>query len=237
MPGLRRWPAAASAGQSATTRSRSPIAAGVFAPAFDLVLRPEIAALSMSGSSFIVAVDSLALKGLRLRRRPRPSLRSVPPANPWARRRELVAIRRPLGSVRRRRHPPSCATRVTRASAEGHRGVGAPSRYCAIGLLGENGSGTSTLLHVAGLLAGHLVETMPSYLEAHGSAEGTAREPDAAGQVVGSLRLRTRPRLTVDCHSVRPVCDRRVTLGATSVVDHRTSWPLHGFGTAHQGGS
>ncbi len=43
-----------------------PIAAGVFAPAFDLVLRPEIAALSMSGSSFIVAVNALALKGLRL---------------------------------------------------------------------------------------------------------------------------------------------------------------------------
>jgi Cu2+-exporting ATPase len=43
-----------------------PIAAGVFAPAFGLVLRPEIAALSMSGSSLIVAVNALALKGLRL---------------------------------------------------------------------------------------------------------------------------------------------------------------------------
>jgi Cu2+-exporting ATPase len=43
-----------------------PIAAGVFEPAFGLVLRPEIAALSMSGSSFIVAVNALALKGLRL---------------------------------------------------------------------------------------------------------------------------------------------------------------------------
>ena len=43
-----------------------PIAAGVFAPAFDLVLRPEIAALSMSGSSFIVAVNALLLKRLRL---------------------------------------------------------------------------------------------------------------------------------------------------------------------------
>ena len=51
-----------------------PIAAGVFAPAFDLVLRPEIAALSMSGSSFIVAVNAPALKGLRL---PTP-----PPAEP-----------------------------------------------------------------------------------------------------------------------------------------------------------
>ena len=43
-----------------------PIAAGVFEPAFGLVLRPEIAALSMSGSSVIVAVNALALKRLRL---------------------------------------------------------------------------------------------------------------------------------------------------------------------------
>ena len=43
-----------------------PIAAGVFEPAFGLVLRPEIAALSMSGSSFIVAVNALLLKRLRL---------------------------------------------------------------------------------------------------------------------------------------------------------------------------
>ena len=42
-----------------------PIAAGVFEPAFGLVLRPEIAALSMSGSSLIVAVNAL----LRLRGR------------------------------------------------------------------------------------------------------------------------------------------------------------------------
>ncbi|WP_068397201.1 heavy metal translocating P-type ATPase [Kribbia dieselivorans] len=43
-----------------------PIAAGVFYPAFGLVLRPEIAALSMSGSSLIVAVNALMLKRLRL---------------------------------------------------------------------------------------------------------------------------------------------------------------------------
>jgi Cu2+-exporting ATPase len=43
-----------------------PIAAGVFEPAFGLVLRPEIAALSMSGSSVIVAVNALLLKQLRL---------------------------------------------------------------------------------------------------------------------------------------------------------------------------
>jgi Cu2+-exporting ATPase len=43
-----------------------PIAAGVFVPAFGLMLRPEIAALSMSGSSLIVAVNALLLKRLKL---------------------------------------------------------------------------------------------------------------------------------------------------------------------------
>jgi P-type Cu2+ transporter len=43
-----------------------PIAAGVFEPAFGLVLRPEIAALSMSGSSLLVAVNALLLKRLAL---------------------------------------------------------------------------------------------------------------------------------------------------------------------------
>ncbi len=43
-----------------------PIAAGVFQPWLGLELRPEIAALSMSGSSFIVAVNALMLKGARL---------------------------------------------------------------------------------------------------------------------------------------------------------------------------
>jgi Cu2+-exporting ATPase len=43
-----------------------PIAAGIFEPAFGLVLRPEIAAISMSGSSFLVAVNALTLKRLRL---------------------------------------------------------------------------------------------------------------------------------------------------------------------------
>jgi len=50
-----------------------PIAAGVFEPAFGLVLRPEIAALSMSGSSVIVAVNALLLKRLRLPGRSRPA--------------------------------------------------------------------------------------------------------------------------------------------------------------------
>ena len=42
-----------------------PIAAGVFA-SWSVVLRPEMAALSMSGSSVIVAVNALMLKRLRL---------------------------------------------------------------------------------------------------------------------------------------------------------------------------
>lgn len=43
-----------------------PIAAGVFEPAFGLVLRPEIGALAMSGSSLLVAVNALLLRRLRL---------------------------------------------------------------------------------------------------------------------------------------------------------------------------
>lgn len=43
-----------------------PIAAGLFYPAFGLVLRPEIAALSMSGSSLLVAINALLLKRTRL---------------------------------------------------------------------------------------------------------------------------------------------------------------------------
>jgi len=54
-----------------------PIAAGVFAPAFGLVLRPEIAALSMSGSSLIVAVNALLLKRLKL---PAPAPAPAAPA-------------------------------------------------------------------------------------------------------------------------------------------------------------
>jgi Cu2+-exporting ATPase len=43
-----------------------PIAAGVFYPSFGLLLRPEIAALSMAGSSFLVAVNALLLKRTKL---------------------------------------------------------------------------------------------------------------------------------------------------------------------------
>ncbi len=59
-----------------------PIAAGVFDPAFGLVLRPEIAALSMSGSSFLVAVNALLLKRLALpEHSPRP-LQPTPKKEP-----------------------------------------------------------------------------------------------------------------------------------------------------------
>ena len=63
-----------------------PIAAGVFEP-WGLTLRPEIAAITMAGSSIIVAVNALALKRLRLpggqesarrSRRDRPAWRRRP---------------------------------------------------------------------------------------------------------------------------------------------------------------
>jgi P-type Cu2+ transporter len=56
-----------------------PIAAGVFGPTFGLVLRPEIAALSMSGSSLLVAVNALLLKRLELRAPAGPEEPAVEP--------------------------------------------------------------------------------------------------------------------------------------------------------------
>ncbi|GAA1989743.1 heavy metal translocating P-type ATPase [Microbacterium pumilum] len=53
-----------------------PIAAGLLYPAFGIMLSPEIAAISMSGSSVIVAVNALLLKRLRL---PAESATSVTP--------------------------------------------------------------------------------------------------------------------------------------------------------------
>ena len=59
-----------------------PIAAGVFQPAFGLVLRPEIAAITMAGSSFLVAANALTLKRLRL---PKPAEAvPTPPVTPDA---------------------------------------------------------------------------------------------------------------------------------------------------------
>lgn len=52
-----------------------PIAAGVLQPSLGISLSPEIAALSMSGSSVIVAVNALLLKRLRL-----PAGADQPPA-------------------------------------------------------------------------------------------------------------------------------------------------------------
>jgi Cu2+-exporting ATPase len=50
-----------------------PIAAGIFEPSLGLVLRPEIAALSMSGSSIIVAVNAVMLRRLSLPEQPAPA--------------------------------------------------------------------------------------------------------------------------------------------------------------------
>ena len=44
-----------------------PVAAGVFEP-LGLILRPEIGAISMAGSSIIVAVNAISLKRLRVDR-------------------------------------------------------------------------------------------------------------------------------------------------------------------------
>jgi P-type Cu2+ transporter len=66
-----------------------PIAAGVFEPAFGLVLRPEIAAITMAGSSFLVAMNALTLnvsafphplRGSRWRRSSRQSRRPGSPS-------------------------------------------------------------------------------------------------------------------------------------------------------------
>jgi Cu2+-exporting ATPase len=62
-----------------------PIAAGVFEPFIGLVLRPEIAALSMSGSSLLVAVNALLLKRVRLPDRDEASRPAVPPETVAAR--------------------------------------------------------------------------------------------------------------------------------------------------------
>jgi Cu2+-exporting ATPase len=60
-----------------------PIAAGVFAFA-GLVLSPEIAALSMSGSSFLVAVNALLLKRLKLPRLETPEATTALASRPLA---------------------------------------------------------------------------------------------------------------------------------------------------------
>ena len=60
-----------------------PIAAGVFYSGFGLMLRPEIAALTMSGSSLIVAVNALMLNRLRLPEQHTTSGQPAPaPGNP-----------------------------------------------------------------------------------------------------------------------------------------------------------
>jgi Cu2+-exporting ATPase len=50
-----------------------PIAAGVLQPSLGLVLRPEIAALAMSGSTLIVVANALLLKRLTLPAQPQPA--------------------------------------------------------------------------------------------------------------------------------------------------------------------
>lgn len=54
-----------------------PVAAGLFYPPFGLLLRPEIAALLMAGSSFLVALNALLLKKTKL-----PGIRRARPETP-----------------------------------------------------------------------------------------------------------------------------------------------------------
>ena len=84
-----------------------PIAAGVFEPAFGLVLRPEIAALSMSGSSIIVAVNAVMLKRIKL-----PS--AQPPAQPQA---PAAAV---LAAARTESQEPTAPTETSHDSASEH---------------------------------------------------------------------------------------------------------------------
>lgn len=51
-----------------------PIAAGLLYTAFGIMLSPEIAAITISGSSVIVAVNALLLKRLRLPTQPVPAV-------------------------------------------------------------------------------------------------------------------------------------------------------------------
>ena len=62
----RQWPRKVRVVATSQPLLAPTIAAGVFEPSLGLTLRPEIAALSMSGSSFLVAVNAVMLKRLRL---------------------------------------------------------------------------------------------------------------------------------------------------------------------------
>jgi P-type Cu2+ transporter len=53
-----------------------PIAAGLLYPAFGLLLRPEIAAISMAGSSLLVALNALLLKRTKV-----PGIRARQPGD------------------------------------------------------------------------------------------------------------------------------------------------------------
>ncbi len=72
-----------------------PIAAGALEPAFGLVLRPEIAAITMAGSSLLVAVNALTLKRLRL-----PGSAAAAPPRPPGRRQPAGPARAPAATGR-----------------------------------------------------------------------------------------------------------------------------------------
>jgi len=118
-----------------------PIAAGVFVPAFGLVLRPEIAALTMSGSSLIVAVNALMLKRLKL---PAPGGPAAPAGGepvkepapvghraPWrAPAADTPRRWEPRRSVRRAGSPRSARPGPERAAAPAAAAAGRTDRRC-----------------------------------------------------------------------------------------------------------
>lgn len=66
-----------------------PIAVGLFYPAFGLLLRSEITALSVAGSSLIVAVNAVLLKnaelpGVRRTRAGEDAVRLCNPTRSWS---------------------------------------------------------------------------------------------------------------------------------------------------------
>ena len=127
-----------------------PIAAGVFEPAFGLVLRPEIAALSMSGSSFLVAVNALLLKRLRLPAQPsQPEPTPARQLNPPGSGRTCAGHRIPLRRTARllttlpSTAPESPPAHVPRSSLH-HRRAPHPALLTLLAACGADDLGTAT---------------------------------------------------------------------------------------------